>query len=425
MLAFVIFVVLLILGIMFSESNGRYKTLGKILLMICITASIACATFFAMIIFSVSSVNSIFYTAAFIVFAIVVCVTVGCAFFGVIQHKKVYIPLLSVAAVCVVTTVSFFSYNLYLANIPEISENQRLLEYYDPYDDDSSVARLGEDPTLKLFGELPVMDGATALYPIYSAYTAALYPQEQNTFVEYNYSSSGGRYKQYKYTVCTTTTQAYKDIVDGKADIIFVAAPSESQRKYAENKGVELVYTPIGREAFVFFVNSKNPVDDVSLDEIRGIYSGEITHWGELGAKSLGEIKAYQRDEGSGSQSTLVQLMAGKKLVKAPTEEVINGMGGVFEKTSDYKNNKNAIGFSFRFYADEMIRNNGIKLLCVNGVAPTEKNIANGTYPIASEFYAVTRSDMSENTHLLLEWILSEQGQELIQRTGYTPLEAK
>ena len=64
-----------------------------------------------------------------------------------------------------------------------------------------------------------------------------------------------------------------------------------------------------------------------------------------------------------------------------------------------------------------------VKLLAVNGVHPTVENIENGTYPLASSFYAVTRSDADQNTLALLEWICGPQGQALVEKAGYTPLQ--
>ena len=63
-----------------------------------------------------------------------------------------------------------------------------------------------------------------------------------------------------------------------------------------------------------------------------------------------------------------------------------------------------------------------VKLLAINGVEPTIENIENGTYPLASSFYAVTRSDADENTRALVEWICGPQGQALVEKTGYTPI---
>ena len=63
-----------------------------------------------------------------------------------------------------------------------------------------------------------------------------------------------------------------------------------------------------------------------------------------------------------------------------------------------------------------------MKLLEINGAAPTVENIENGSYPLASSFYAVTRGDADENTLALLDWICGAQGQTLVEKTGYTPL---
>ena len=99
-------------------------------------------------------------------------------------------------------------------------------------------------------------------------------------------------------------------------------------------------------------------------------------------------------------------------------------MGGMVTSVTDYRNYRNAIGYSFRYYLTRMVDGSGIKILSLEGVSATEENIANGTYPVCGNFYAVTRSDATKETQELVEWICSEQGQELIKKTGYTPLEA-
>ena len=284
---------------------------------------------------------------------------------------------------------------------------------YTPFRQDSLVKTLDEPATLR-FSEgdaLPRMDGATALYPVYAAFCQAVYPE---SIAE----------KSIRQTIaCNTTTGAYKNIVIGDCDIIFVAGPSKEQEAYAAEHGVELVYTPIGREAFVFFVHPKNPIDGMRVEEIRGVYSGEITQWDQLGVSGLGKILAYQRDEGSGSQTALERFVMGDTpLMPADKEEVIGDMGGIVERVSSYKNHRNAMGFSFRFYSTALMKGFDVKLLKINGVAPTVENIENGTYPLASSFYAVTRSDADENTLALLEWITGPQGQALVEKTGYTPV---
>ena len=287
---------------------------------------------------------------------------------------------------------------------------------YLPFQEESPVARLEGESSLRFSEEdkLPRMDGATALYPVYAAFAQATYPEEMERW---------NRWDVEQQVYCGTTSSAYRNIVKGGCDIIFVAGPSKEQEAYAREQGVELVYTPIGREAFVFFVNPKNPIDGMTLEQIRGVYSGEITQWTELGVPGLGKILPFQRSEGSGSQTALERFVMGDTpLMPAKTEEIMTVMDGIVEQVSSYKNHRNAIGYSFRFYCTGLMRDFDVKLLEIEGVAPTVENIENGTYPLASYFYAVTRSDADENTLRLLDWILSPQGQELVEKSGYTPL---
>lgn len=352
------------------------------------------------------------YAAIVLAAAVLLEITVIGMLWGVIRKKGFYIPLCIAMGLCVAACCGFCGYYAYIDGIATVGERTPLLAAYAPYAADSKAVTLREASELTIAEDMPVLDGATALYPIYSAFAKALYPQ----------SVFADSVKANEVVTCSTTTGAYRNIVTGDADMIFAASPSAEQKQFAADNGVELVYTPIGKEAFVFFVNAKNPIENITVDEIQKIYSGETTDWVDLGVSGLGQIKAFQRDKGSGSQSTLEKLMNGKTLMTPPKEDVISGMGGIIERTADYKNFKNALGYTFRFYATEMVGNNQIKLLSVNGAAPSLENIENDTYPLASYFYAVTRKDADENTLKILEWIQGEQGQKVIEMTGYTPL---
>ncbi|MBQ4052309.1 MAG: substrate-binding domain-containing protein [Clostridia bacterium] len=352
-----------------------------------------------------SSVHQNFYLTVFFIFEVLMMMLLGVLLWGGFKYKFFSIPLCAALACCLLVTGVFYGYQAALAKIATVGESGDIFTRYSPFEDQNDLATLNQPSTLTLTDDLPVLDGATAMYPIYAAFYKATYEEQDMEDL-----------------ICNTTTGAYYNIVDGNCDMIFVGGPSKEQQEYAEQQGVELVYTPIGREAFVFFVNAQNPLNDITVEQIQEIYSGKTTEWSQLGVKDLGKIRAFQRDEGSGSQSALQRLMGDLPLMDPPKENVVAGMGGIIEKAADYRNYKNAIGYSFRFYSTEMVQNNQIKLLSVNGIAPTEENVANGTYPIASEFYAVTRKDCSENTQKLLQWIQSPQGQELIAKTGYTPL---
>ncbi len=412
----VLLLVLFIVGLYLWISK-KQVVLGKAFVSICAFVTLIPGVLIAMFLIAISNVHADVINALLAIFALLALVTFVFVLLGLLKKRCFWIPTLCGWLVFLVVVGCSAGYVIHDDSIPTIGEFKEQSGHiqfveYTPYRKDTKAVSLDEPSTLTISEDLPRMDGATALYPVYTSFAKAVYPME--TKIEQSRVSDA--------LDCSTTTFAYRNIVTGKADIIFVAGPSAEQEQFAKDNGVELVYTPIGREAFVFFVNSQNPLDDITLAQVQGIYSGEITEWSALGVPGLGKIRAFQRDAGSGSQTALERLMAGKELMEAPQADVIGDMGLIVEKAADYKNYKNAIGYSFRFYSTEMVQNEQIKLLKLNGVAPTLENIENGTYPVASYFYAVTRSDASENTKLLLDWILSEQGQAIIEKVGYTPL---
>ncbi len=148
------------------------------------------------------------------------------------------------------------------------------LDKYLPFEDDSEVVKI--EASLALDGDLPVLDGAAALYPVFSAFVNAVYPENSVSF-------DGESFTHESALQFSNTRGAYKSVADGTVDIIFCAKPSAEQLAYAEENGVELELIPIGCEAFVFLVNKNNPVDGLTSEQVRKIYSGEITRWSEVG----------------------------------------------------------------------------------------------------------------------------------------------
>ena len=398
----------------FGDVAEKKILIGKIMIVASISFALIPLLLMAMIIVLFSSVYSSFYCTMLFLLYIIIIVTVCFVVWKINGRRLIDILLCSSFVVIFFVTSGFMRYKDYHNSIPTITENN-IISRFAPFDDNGDVSKLDEEPDIKITEDIPRLDGATALYPIYSSFARAIYPKPEGI-------ENIDKITEFDFIKCATTTGAYYNIVDGMSDIIFVGAPSEKQEKYAEENNVKLIYTPIGKEAFVFFVNSENPINDITTEEIRDIYSGRVTTWDELGVSGFGNIMAFQRDEGSGSQSALVRLMKGDNLIDAPKENVVEGMGGIIEKTADYRNYKNAIGYSFRFYSTEMVNNNQIKLLSIDGVAPTAENIENGTYPLTSEFYAVSRSARSKNTENVINWVLGEQGQKLIKEVGYMPI---
>ena len=275
---------------------------------------------------------------------------------------------------------------------------------YLPHEDSSKLPKM--EASLKLTDHLPVLDGAAALVPVYAAVIENVYPigcvtYEGGRFSADNYygeNFAADSAMQYKNTV-----RGYQAIVDGTTDILFCAGPSAEQMWYAEEKGVELVYVPVGLEAFVFFVNEQNPVDNLTVEQVRKIYACDYTNWSEVGGPNR-IINPVTRLEGSGSQTAFESVMGGQKIGKKSPLAITGA----------------SIGFSFRYYMDGIVGNDTVKMISLNGVYPSAENIQNRTYPIVTQFYAIYRKDNDNpNIPILIEWLLSDEGQRLIEETGY------
>jgi len=320
------------------------------------------------------------------------------------KRKKFLIIWMIPAAIYGISLGVHYGFEKYDQSITiNTSPNINVQEYL-PFKEDSKIVKIDSE-TLKLSGDLPTIDGAAAFFPVYSAFVNAVYPETTELYdgvFEYNNTPGG-----------------YALLAEKEIDLFLGVYPSEEQKAYAEACETTFVYTPVGTEAFVFFVHKDNPIDDLTTEQIKGIYSGEITNWKQVGGRNE-EIAAFQRNEGSGSQSMLQRFMGDTPIMEAPTEMVNTMMAGIIEQVSSYRSKSNSIGFSFRYYVEGIIQNPDIKVLSVDGVAPTAENIRNGSYPIVTPMYAVTyEENTNENVDLLLRWILSEEGQYIIEETGY------
>lgn len=221
----------------------------------------------------------------------------------------------------------------------------------------------------------------------------------------------------------TNTHPGYVKLINNETDLIVVTEPSKEELELAKEKGIELDVTPVVNEGFVFFVNKENPVNSVSLDNIRKIYTGEITNWKDLGGNDA-KMVVYQRPTNSGSQTGLLSLVMNGLTVKVPTlQEKIETMSGIVDVVADYDNGINAIGYSYYYYANTMYKNDKLKYLAINGVEPNYTTIQNGTYPIKTAYYIVTRKgENNTETLKLKESMLSKRGQQVASEAGYVPV---
>lgn len=251
----------------------------------------------------------------------------------------------------------------------------------------------------------PRIDGSTATLPLAQAFKAGF---------------TGKNIEETEVTH-SKTHNAYVNLINGDTDLILVTYPSEDEQKLAQEKNVELEIVPIVKEAFVFFVNKENQIDNLSLEQIKQIYSGKITNWKEVGGPDA-KITAYQRPANSGSQSGMLELvMKNTKIMEAPKENIASGMADIIDVISDYNNKDTAIGYSYYYYATKMYTSDTIKLLSIDGVKPTYDNIKDGLYNIQTAYYAVIRKSEAEDSpaRKLLNAMKSSNGQNIAKEAGY------
>lgn len=228
----------------------------------------------------------------------------------------------------------------------------------------------------------------------------------------------------------TNTHPGYVRLINDEVDLIVVTEPSEEELKLAEEAGVELEVIPVVKEGFVFYVNEKNPVKSLSLEQIQKIYTGEIKNWKEVGG-SDSAIRAFQRPENSGSQTGMYSLvMKDKKIMQPPKEDLVETMFEIINLVSSYDNGENSIGYSYYYYAttmyDDMDKEvaDRIRLLEIDGVAPNYETIKNNTYPLETAYYIVINKNepKDSNTRKLVDAMLSTRGQAVAKEAGYVPV---
>lgn len=257
--------------------------------------------------------------------------------------------------------------------------------------------------------DYPRVDGSTSMLPLSRALMMAatgISAQEAELRVSHS-----------------KTTLSFYALVSGEADLLLVARPAEEAFAYADEMGVVMEMRPIGVDALVFLTGEENPVDSLTQQQAVGIYTGEITNWREVGGADA-EIIAYQRNKTAGSQVMMENVvMDGEPMMDAPMEYRPSEMGALVDEVASYRNSASAIGYSVYYYVTEMYLREGVKLLAIDGVAPSNETIASGEYPYTQYNYAVIRADEPENSpaRQLFDFLTTPEGKALMAAQGYVP----
>ena len=279
-------------------------------------------------------------------------------------------------------------------------------------DDASSITETNTLPADSIVDyirlNMPRTDGSTSTIPLDIAVRAAICEPSEDTVQSVSH---------------TTTYTSLENLVRGMCDVIFIPSLSEEQIEYLVENNFDYEAQPVAGEGFVFVVNRDNPVDSLTEEQLRGIYSGEITNWSEVGGDDV-EIIAYQRNLDSGSQNYMRAFMGDTPLMEPLTEQVPSSMYSILDVVANYENSVGAIGYSVYSYSDGMYEDLAkIKYIKVDGVEPSYENLYDGSYPLLGYNYAVFSAELDADSPVraLVDWMRSDDGQAVIAAAGYVP----
>ena len=271
---------------------------------------------------------------------------------------------------------------------------------------------------------MPVIDGSTSTYP----YTSALYGR-----LFQNYSAHPDYPEKH-----SKSHTSYERLINGEADVLFAATKASNElEEQAKAAGVELEYIPIAYDAMVFFTNEENPVKGLTIQQLQDIYArNAYGNWNQVGGPDA-KLMPYCRNTDSGSHALMERLILGGGALSLSegllSESVSTAMQTALTDVATALETDPAgyaIGYSVYYYyqnAEAMmgdVTENRLRLLEIDGVAPSDETIAGGAYPLSSYNYIVLRASEPEDSpaRRLADFMAGEAGQEVVVNAGFGAL---
>lgn len=266
---------------------------------------------------------------------------------------------------------------------------------------------------------MPVVDGSTSTYP----FTQAVY---RSLFL------NGYRHPQ-QPAKHSKSHASYQRLINGEIDMIFASVyPASDILELAAENGVELELIPIAYDAMVFFTNAENPIDGLTIQQISDVYVNDAyENWSELGGPDAPFIP-YCRNNDSGSHAQMERhFLNGNDIHENIAPETSMTMSDILTDVMGVPNKTPGaygLGYSIYYYYHNMDMFYGtlseLKLLEIDGVAPTDETIASGEYPLSNNTYVVLRKDTPQDhpARKMAEFMLTEQGQMCVLEAGFGSL---
>ncbi|MFA6541676.1 MAG: phosphate ABC transporter substrate-binding protein [Bacteroidota bacterium] len=202
-------------------------------------------------------------------------------------------------------------------------------------------------------------------------------------------------------------------LIAGTVDIAAASRPMQSDeiKKLAERKSSIGISVLTGKDGLSIYLHPDNPVKSLTLDQLKNIFTGAIADWSEVGGFHA-PIHVYSREPSSGTFLFFEEHV----LFGSPYAKQRIAVATTSQMTSAVESDSLGIGYGGVAYGTNVIH------LRINGVAPTPANIKNGTYPISRYLYLYTAEPPSGNIKKFIDWVISDEGQKIVEVMGYIPL---
>ena len=238
------------------------------------------------------------------------------------------------------------------------------------------------------------MSGSTSVGPLMEKIQPIYEEKNSNIELEIQMTGSGA---------------GIKDVENGTSEI------GMSSRELKEEESAKLKGTLICYDGIAALVNPNNKVKDITVEQLKDIYTGKITNWKELGGDDK-PIVVVSREDGSGTRDGFQQAVGFKSEELTQDATIVDGSGAVQTTVSG---NENAIGYASFEYIDDTV-----SALVVENVQATAENVKNGTYKVSRPFVLVTKEDtLTEAGQALIDFVLSEEGQKIAADNKLVPLD--
>jgi len=263
----------------------------------------------------------------------------------------------------------------------------------------TALAALGLAATA-FASDIPVK-GSTTVQPIMQKAVEAFMAKNKGVSISISASGSG---------------DGAKALIDGSTPLAMMSREMKDKEiKQAQDKGVNPKQIIIAYDCLTPIVHPSNPVKNLTLDQLKDIYTGKITDWKDLGGKP-GPISVVSRDSSSGTFEYWGEHVLKKERVFARAQMQASS-GAVVQTVSKQPSAVAYVGLAYT-------KNPAVKAVSVNGVAGSVENTLNGTYPVSRGLYLYTNGEPTGDVARFVDFILSAAGQKIVADVEYIPVKA-